>query len=56
MNEGDCFELTGELEFDIETEVEKPYSLYEGRYILDVPDGQKATIIYSKVVGGQDDD
>ena len=39
------------IEESLDTEVEKPITLYEGEYLIVVPEDQKATVVYHYVEG-----
>jgi hypothetical protein len=47
LGPGDAFAFEGQIDEVTDIEVDEPQTLTEGEYMIYVPPGQKATVVYS---------
>ena len=54
LEPGQAFEFEGQVDSSTTPELNKENVLYEGEYMIYVPPGQKATVVYSVAVNDEE--
>ncbi len=54
LEPGQAFEFEGQIDSSVEPEMDKDSVLFEGEYMIYVPPGQKATVVYSVAVNDEE--